>query len=201
MPCHPVDRLGRRLCRLLLAALLAGVLLPVASASASPFTEVEQAYATSPSQTIPPCEFSPSLLAQARSSVPNDAQQYDQSLIAAIEQAQQARASGACSAQKHGAAGATVPVGTPVPPSVPPLGQNTPLRVGSATAPTDSGLPAPLAILAILAAVAVIGGGALGLARLRGWDPAWLGRSGHAWREAGYRVSGILGEWLRRAPR
>src|SRR5258708_26443576 len=99
MPCHPVDRLGRRVCRLLLAALLASVLLPVASASASPFTEVEQAYATSPSQTIPPCEFSPSLLARAKSSVPNDAQQYDQSLIAAIEQAQQARASGACSAQ------------------------------------------------------------------------------------------------------
>jgi hypothetical protein len=203
MLCHPVDRLGRRVCRPLLAALLVGLLLPVARASASPFTEVEQAYAGSPSQTIPPCQFSSTVLAQAKSSVPNDTQQYSQILIAAIEQAQQAQASGACSAKKHRATSATVPVGTPAPPSVPPLARSTPLDVGSATAPTDSGLPAPIAILAILAGLALLAGAAVGLARLRGWDPGWVGRYRHSWREAGYRVSGIwsqFGDRRRRTP-
>jgi hypothetical protein len=207
MPCHPVDRPGRRVCRLLLAALLAALLvsllLPAARASADAYAEVLQAYGASPSQTIPPCEFSPSVLAQAKSSVPNDTQQYDQDLIAAIEQAQQAQASGACSAKKHRATSATVPVGTPAPPSAPPLGRSTPLDVGSATAPTDSGLPAPIAILAILAGLAVLAAAALGLARLRGWDPGWLARYRHSWREAGYRVSGAwaeFGDWLRGIP-
>ena len=203
MPCHPVDRLGRRVCRLLLAAALVTLLLPAVRASASAFTDVEQAYATSPSQTIPPCEFSPGVLAQAKSSVPNDTQQYDQNLIAAIEQAQQARASGACRPNKHRGASATVPVGTPAPPSVPRLGRSTPLDVGSATAPTDAGLPAPIAILAVFAGLALIAAGAVGLARLRGWDPGWLARYRHSWREAGYRVSGAwsqLGEWLRGIP-
>jgi hypothetical protein len=203
MLCHPVDRLGRRVCRLLLAALLVSLVLPAARASASAFAEVEQAYGASPSQTIPPCQFSSTVLAQAKSSVPNDAQQYDQNLIAAIEQAQQAQASGTCNAKKHRATGATVPVGTPAPPAVPPLGRSTPLDVGSATAPTDSGLPATMAILGILAGVALLAGAALGLARLRGWDPGWLAGYRHSWREAGYRVSGVwsqFGDWLRGLP-
>jgi hypothetical protein len=203
MPCHPVDRLVRGVCRLLLAALLVSLVLPVARARASAFAEVEQAYGASPSQTIPPCEFSSTVLAQAKSSVPNDAQQYDQNLIAAIEQAQQAQASGTCSAKKHRATSAAVPVGTPAPPSLPALGRSTPLDVGSATAPTDSGLPAPIAVLAVLAGLALLAGAALGLARLRGWDPGRLARYRHSWREAGYRVSGVwsqFGDWLRGLP-
>jgi hypothetical protein len=86
---------------------------------------------------------------------------------------------------------------------VPPLARSTPLYVGSATAPTDSGLPAPIAILAILAALALLAGVAVGLARLRGWDPGWLVRYRHSWREAGYRVSGVwsqFGDRRRRTP-
>lgn len=203
MPCHPVHRLGWRASRLLLAALLASLLLPVASAGANAFMAVEQAYAGSPSQTIAPCKFSPGELAQAESSVPNDAQQYDQNLIAAIEQARQQRADGACRPKKRRAANATTPVGTPAPPPAPRLGPGTPLHLGSATAATDSGLPAPIAILAVLAGLLLIGGAALGTARLRGWDPGWLARSGHSWREAGHRASGIwseFGDWLRGLP-
>jgi hypothetical protein len=203
MPCHPVDRIGRRVSRLLLVALLVSLLVPVARASAGAFTAVEQAYATSPSQTIPPCKFSPGELAQAESSVPNDAQQYDQNLIAAIEQARQARANGACKGKKRGAGNAAAPVGTPAPPPAPPLSRGTPLPVGSATAATDAGLPAPITILAVLAALALIGGAAIGISRLRGLDPAWVARSGHSWREAGYRLSGVwseFGDWLRGLP-
>ncbi|HWC87236.1 MAG TPA: hypothetical protein VG388_11905 [Solirubrobacteraceae bacterium] len=184
----------------LLTVLLVSVLVPVARATASAFTVVQEAYATSPSQTIAPCKFSPGVLAQAQSSVPNDAQQYDQNLIAAIEQARQAQANGACTGKKHGAANANVPVGTPAPPPVPPLGQSTPLRVGSATAATDAGLPAPLTILAILAGLALVAGAAFAVARLRGWEPGWVARWGHSWREAGYRVSGAwseFGRWVR----
>ena len=202
MPYHPAHVIRRRATLLALAVLVASVLVPVASASANAFTAVEQAYASSPTQTIPPCQFSPGVLAQAQSSVPNDAQQYDQNLIAAIEQARQQRAGGACRPKKH-AAGAIVPVGTPVPPSVPRLGPGTPLHLGSATAPTDSDVPAPIAILAVIMGVFLIAGAALGTARLRGWDPGWLARSRHSWSEAGYRVSGIwseFGDWLRGVP-
>jgi hypothetical protein len=182
------------------AALLTSLLLPVASASASAYTAVLNAYASSPTQTIPPCKFSASVLAQARSSVPNDNQQYDQSLIVAIEQAQQQRAGGACRAKKHRTGEAATPVGTPAPPAAPRLGRSTPLPLGSPTAATDSGLPAPIAILAVVAGVFLIGAVALGAARLGGWDPEWLIRSRHSWSEAGYRVSGIwskVGDRLR----
>jgi hypothetical protein len=207
MPCHPVHRLGRRGRQLLLAALLAALsaslTLPVASASANAFLAVQQAYATSPSQTIPPCKFSSSELQQAENSVPNDDQQYDEGLTAAIELASQQRADGACRAKKRQAANATVPIGTPSPSSAPPLGGGAALPVGSATAATDSGLPAPIVILLILGGLLLAGGAALGFARLWGWDPDWLHRSGHSWSEAGYRVSGIwseFGDWLRGVP-
>jgi hypothetical protein len=202
MPSHLAQRVGRRGGLLVLAALLASLLLPVASASANAFTAVEHAYASSPTQTIPPCKFSAGELAQARSSVPNDNQQYDQNLIAAIDQARQQRAGGACRAKKH-AAVATLPVGTPAPPRVPPLGRAMPLPLGQAPAPTDSGLPAPVAILAGFAGLFLVGAAALGAARLRGWDPEWLARSRHSWSEAGYRLSGIwseFGDWLRGVP-
>lgn len=204
MPCHPVHRLGRRGRRLLLAALwaslLASLALPVARAGANAFLAVQQAYASSPSETIPPCKFSPAELQQAESSVPNDDQQYDQGLTAAIELARQERADGACRPKKQRAAKATTPIGTPTPPAAPPVGRGAPLHVGSATAASDSGLPAPIVILAILGALLLAAGAAVGFARAWGWDPDWLRRSRHAWGEAAYRASGIwseFGDWLR----
>ncbi|HWF35379.1 MAG TPA: hypothetical protein VG295_08395 [Solirubrobacteraceae bacterium] len=178
----------------------AGSTGPQASA-ANPFAIVSQAYAVS--HAITPCQFSPSVLAGAQSAVPNDLRQYDQDFVTAIEQARQQQASGAC-AGGGAAAGVrtgTTPAGTPVPPTAPPLGQNTALRVGSPTAATDSGLPAPILILLVLGGLLGAAGAVLAVARLRGWDPAWAAGVRHTWAEAGYRVSGIWSEfadWLRR---
>lgn len=191
MPFHPVSRQLRRVRGVLLAGLLAVLLLPVARADADAYQAVEQAYATSPSQTIPPCRFSSAELAAAESSVPNDSQQYNPGLVSAIELALQQRADGDCAVKKRAGAGANVPVGTPVPPPGPRLGPGSSLRVGSTTASTDAGAPAPVVILAVLAGVGLLIGGVLGVARLRGWDPRWLARSRHSWDEAGYRVSGM----------
>jgi hypothetical protein len=203
MPCHPVHRFGWRGRGLFLVALVACLLVPVASASANAFEAVQQAYASSPSETVPPCKFSSAELAQAQSEIPNDDQQYGQNLIAAIQLARQQQANGACRAKKHQKAAAATPVGTPVPPSAAPLGPATPLHVGSATAATDSGPPAPILILAILGALVAVAGASLGIARLSGWDPGWVRRSSHSWGEARYRASGIwseFGDWMRGIP-
>jgi hypothetical protein len=199
MPWHPDQRLSRRSTGLVLAALLAILVLPVAKANASAFTAVAQVYAQT--QTIPPCRFSSSELSQAESSVPTDAQQYEQDLVAAIEQARQERADGACVKRRGSAVpAARLPAGTPVPPSVPPLGQSASLNAGSATAAAGSGLPGPVAILVILGVLLVVASAVLWTGRLRGWNPAWLVRAGHSWSEAGYRIAGIwseFGDWLR----
>ncbi|MDQ6803868.1 MAG: hypothetical protein M3065_02620 [Actinomycetota bacterium] len=164
----------------------------------SPFATVSQTYALR--HTIPPCQFSPADLARAQSSVPNDDRQYDQDFVAAIEQARQEQASGAC-ASRPASASAVTPASTPAPPPVAALGQNAALHVGSATAATGSGFPAPIVILLVLAGLLGVTAAALATARMRGWDPAWAARVGHSWAEAGYRVSAITSEfadWLRR---
>jgi len=195
MPWHPDPPPGRRARRLILAALLAILLVPTASAGASAFTAVQQVFAQG--QTIPPCEFSSSELNQAQSSVPADSQEYSPELIAAIDLARQERADGACSTKQR--RGATTPapsaVATPGPPPAPPLGRPTPLHLGSPTAATDSGLPAPIAILELLGVLVLASGAALGTVRLLGRSPAWATRASHAWTEAGYRFSGIWSEF------
>ena len=174
--------------------LLAILVVPGAGAGADPFTAVEQVYAQT--QVIPPCEFSSRELNQAQSTIPNDDAQYEQDLVAAIEQARQERADGACRATRHVAAKAvTVPVGTPAPPPAAPLGRGTPLVAGSVLAATDSGPPAPFAILEIFGFLFLAATAVLCAARLRGWDPAWTARAGHLWNEAGHRVSGVWSEF------
>lgn len=174
------------------------------SAGGSAFARVQSAFFASASQTIPVCEFSPSDLQQAQSSVPNDEQQYDQSLIAAIQQARQEQAVGGCPKRRPlgpTPAATTTPASTPVPPPVAPLGSDTPLQIGSGTAATDSGLPAPIAILIVLSALVALPLAALGVARLLGWDPARLVRLRHSWAEAGYRLSSLwlaVGDRIRR---
>ncbi|HWF49344.1 MAG TPA: hypothetical protein VG294_01770 [Solirubrobacteraceae bacterium] len=168
----------------------------------NPFASVSQAYAVN--HTIPPCQFSANDLALAQSSVPNDDRQYDQDFVAAIEQARQEQASGACASGRTAASAgtATAAATIPAPPASPALGQNTALRVGSPTAATDSGLPAPILILLVLGALLGAAGAALAAARMRGWDPAWAARMRHSWAEAGYRASGIWSEfddWIRRS--
>jgi hypothetical protein len=179
-------------------ATTAGHLSPVATASVGdPFAAVSQAYAAH--HAIPACEFSPTVLARAESSVPNDDQQYDQEFVGALDQARQEQASGACTTTSATASTATA--STPAPPPPAPLGQNSALRVGSPTASTNAGLPAPIIILLVLGGLLGVAGAALTTARVRGWDPAWAAGLRHSWAEAEYRASGIWSEfaaWLRR---
>jgi hypothetical protein len=159
---------------------------------------VSAAYAVS--QTVPPCQFSASELQKAQDSVPNDALQYDEGLVAAIVQARQERASGACG---HGATATPAFPATataPAPPPVPPLGRNSALHLGSATAASDSGWPVPIIVLVVFAGLLALTGATLSAAQLLGWDPRWVARVRHSWGEAGYRVAGIwseFGDWLR----
>jgi len=176
--------------------------LQSATSGGGAFTAIQSAFDTSPSQTILPCQFSASELAAAQSSIPTDDQQYDQNLVAALAQARQERADGACSANRQVAATTQgTNATTPLPPAVLPLGGDTRLQIGPATAATDSGLPVPLAILIVLGLLVAALVAALGAARFLGWDPAWAARLRHSLAEAGYRVSGISSafrEWIRR---
>jgi hypothetical protein len=172
--------------------------IPTANLS-NPFATVSQTYAVR--HTIPPCQFSAADLARAQSSVPNDDRQYEQDFVAAIEQARQEQASGACAVTRTSTGTATTPASTPVPPVLPPPGENAALHAGSPTAATDSGWPAPIVILMVLGGLLAVAGAALATTRLRGWDPAWAAGIRHSWAEAGYRVTGIwseFGDWLRR---
>lgn len=165
----------------------------------NPFVAVSQTYFAR--QTIPPCQFSPNVLASAENSVPNDEQQYDQDLVAAIEQARQEQATGACNGTPAARTTTTMPASTPTPPTAAPLGGNTPLPVGSPTAATDSGVPAPILILLVLGGLLGVAGAALATASIRGWDPVWTTRARHSWAEARYRISGLrceFDDWLRR---
>jgi hypothetical protein len=194
MPSH----LGPRSWGRAIATLLAISLIAAANASADVFSAVAQVYAQT--QTIPPCRFSSAELAQAQSSVPSDAQQYEQDLIAAIDQARQERADGAC-LKRYRVTASAATAGMPVPPAPGRLGRATRLgRLPPLDAATASGMPGPVAILELLGLLLLGAGAAVAVAPRLGWDPAWLGRPGHAWSEAGYRVSGLcseFGDWLR----
>jgi hypothetical protein len=176
-----------------------------ASANATVLTgagSVSQAYDLS--QTIPPCEFTPAQLQQAEDSVSNDEMQYGQGFVAAIANARQQQASGACAATRRSAQTTTTAPGTPTPPPAPSLGHATPLDVGSAIAPSSSGVPAPILILIILGGLLAITGAAFGAARLGGWDPPQAVRWRHSWSEAGDRAYGAwsrLDDWRRRRGR
>jgi hypothetical protein len=163
---------------------------PALSSSAT----IAQTY--SQTSTIPPCEFSPAELQLAESSASNNELQYDQGFLAAIEEARQQQASGACA---HAGSSSTAPsaaAGTPAPAPAAPLARGAALHVGSPTAATSSGLPAPMVILLVFLGVLTVSGLGLGTARLRGWDPPWAARTRHSWSEAGYRLAGIWSEFV-----
>jgi hypothetical protein len=164
--------------RLAVAAVLASALVPVGAARASVYTEVLHAYQLDGS--IPPCRFSSAQLATALKGIDTYGQQYFADFSNAVQTALAARASGACSlaAQRAVLAARGAP-GAPAPP-----------LPASLTAPTDAGLPAPIALMGLVAAVI---GGVLAIravALAGGWEPEWTLRWRHAWGEAGYRAVG-----------
>jgi hypothetical protein len=168
------------------------VLFPAAAAGASPYSKVLHTYQQR--GAIPPCRFTPTELSSALKAVDLYGQQYFADFTNAIQSALAARAGGACGA--HPAGSAT--------PAVPSSGGLSGLKLGSihATAATQADLPAPLLLLAGLAAAGLLIAATTGLFWLRGWEPAFVPWWRHLWHEAEYRAGGIWAEfvdWLRSA--
>jgi hypothetical protein len=152
---------------------------PCEAAGANPLTRVEKAYA---SGGISPCKFSAKELNAALSEIPGDVAQYDADLIDAIHQALAYRPTVACNGASEAGSGLPSLRGSGGGPSV-----SVPARpVGAAT---ESGVPAPLLILAMLISLWAVSAAVWGAARLLGIDPRWAARAGHAVREAGYRMA------------
>lgn len=61
---------------------------------------------------------------------------------------------------------------------------------GPVPAPGGAGVPAPIVILAVFAALFVLAAATAGVVRLLGWDPAWRVAWRHSWQEAEYRIAG-----------
>ncbi|HEU4701268.1 MAG TPA: hypothetical protein VFS37_02210 [Conexibacter sp.] len=75
----------------------------------------------------------------------------------------------------------------------------TPQPATTSAAPERDRTPLVIALIALgaLVLLALLG---WGLARMRGWDPAWASRTRHAWGEAGFRTTSTWSEftdWLR----
>jgi hypothetical protein len=177
--------------RLLVVLVLAAAALPVPLArAASTYSQVLKTYQVHGS--IPACAFSSPQLERALRAIDTYGAQYFQDFSTAIQNALSARASGGCApagVRSRGSAAAA-----PLPP----------LALGPVTGATHSSLPAPVLLLAGLAAVLALIAGAALLARWRGWSPAWAARFSHAWGEVGYRSEGRwleLSDWLRSGAR
>jgi hypothetical protein len=171
--------------RLAAGALLVGAAL-APSAAASTYTIVLHAYETS--GTISPCQFSSAQLAAALKGVDTYGAQYFADFTNAIQSALAARAAGACTHNRAPAARHRVRAAASAP--VP----------GPVTAPTNAGVPAPLLLMAAIAAAFALCAAVAGVFRVRGWDPVWLAGWRHSWAEAGYRLGGTWSEfvdWLR----
>jgi hypothetical protein len=161
------------------AAVLAALLLVPAVASANAYHDVLQSYGKK--GEVVPCRFSSATLEAALGEAGPNSEQYFGDFTNAVQYALAVQATGICN-QRHGHKGAQpAPFGGPV---------SAPRPPASATSPTDSGIPAPLAILAGLAGAFVLLELGIWLARARGWDPRWAAPARHSWGEAEFRLGG-----------
>jgi hypothetical protein len=204
-----------------LIAVLLALLAAAPAAQANAFKDIFGAYRTT--GTVNACKWSAKQLADAKRQVPNDIDQYAPDFPAALDDAIQKRASGACS--KSAAAPATstpaatppaqptattgVPPGTtpaaptanaqapqPAPASQPaPAVADNAVLAASKSRNSDAGIPAPLVALAIIGALMALAALLYGLARWWAWEPHWLVRWRHAGAEAGWRASGAWAEF------
>jgi hypothetical protein len=163
--------------RTVLTAVLLLLTLTAPSAGASAYSQVLKTYEAH--GRIPPCQFSSQELASALKGIDTYGAQYFADFSTAVQAALQSRAAGACSARRKRAAASP-----PVP--------NKPVHIGSVTQPTGAGVPAPLLILAVLAALIAVGSLLTGLVWWRGWSPAWAAGWRHMWSEATFRAQGTL---------
>jgi hypothetical protein len=169
----------------ILAALLIAVAMPGVAAGASTYSRVLRSYQNRGS--IPPCQFSSGQLETALKSVDTYGAQYFADFTAAIQTALAARASGACATNGTTTPAPTTGGGGPT---------ESPSFAKPVTAATGAGVPAPIVVLAALAALFALVGVVAGVGHLRGWDPVWAEGWRHQWAEAGYRVGGTWAEFL-----
>ena len=155
----------------MLAVLLLWPGSALASGPGSVYDRVLQSYKAHGS--IPPCLFTSPQLSSALSSVDTYGQQYFADFIAAIQSAEDARASGACSKGHHSA-------------SAPAVGPSSrgPSIPSSVTASSSSGIPAPLIALGVAALLLVGATGLAVVARRRTEPSEWS----HGWAQTRYRV-------------
>jgi hypothetical protein len=221
----------RRGTRLALAAACAVAisLLFATGALASAFSDTFADYRAH--GNVNACTHSEADLKKARSQVPPDITQYAPDFPAALNVALEERARGVCGAggaagasgasgASGAAASAAATTGAATPPSAGAAAANpnaTPAPPPVSTAAPDRGIPtaihakraasvsdapAPLLIIAILAALVLLPALAWYVARLRGAEPRWLPDARHAVGEAGFRSAAIWSEftdWVRLA--
>jgi len=186
---------------------------------------VSAAYAQGGSR-LDPCAFTTAELEAALRGIPPAFRTTVPALRRAIEGAIAARKRGVCKGVRPsegttgGAAPGRVPpvTTTPTAPASTPPAATAPSTVTTPSAPPTTTAPAPASttpaqqpaagedrtplVVALIAvgALLLLALGLWGLARNRGWDPAWVGRMRHAWGEAGFRTTSTWAEftdWLR----
>jgi hypothetical protein len=175
-------------------ALLVGLVLPAmalpAQARANAYTRLESYYVAH--NTIPPCRFPSRTLQTALGEASTYADEYFLDLNDAIGAALRAQAAVRC---VHGHVASGSLTSSRYPP--PPRSLTLPRAV---TAPGNGGVPAPLALLAVLAALGLAGAGAATLWRARGLDPHWLASWRQACAEAGWRLTDAAASLRDRLP-
>jgi hypothetical protein len=167
---------------LLAVTLSAGVVAAVSPASAPArsgdiYSQIRLAYERN--GAIPTCEFTSSQLTTALNALDAYGLEYFADFIAAIQNALTLRAAGACSRSTGHVSSARAPI--PPAASLP----------SSLTAATSSGAPAPILLLAGLAAVLALMAAAVGLTRERRWGRAWPASWRHGAAEARYQAEGL----------
>jgi hypothetical protein len=182
-----VPRVNRtaRLAALTVAALL--VLPTATAAAASAYARVLHAYEAT--GTIPTCEFTSTELEGALKGVDTYGAQYFQDFTTAVQGALAARGTGSCE-KTH----AKLQAGGP---AARPLGAISPASVRAAT---SASIPAPILLMAGIAALIALAAALVSITRLYGVQPEWAQAWRHAWREAGYRTAGTwadFSDWLR----
>ncbi len=171
--------------------MMAGLAVRLPVAAADPYGQVLHSFQTH-NGTVPACAVSSHELIRALKGQDTYSAQYAGDLTQAIQNALAQRASGACGPKRTLHAGtAKVPAAGRPQSNARSRGANpNSVPLVSVTGATSGELPAPIALMAAFAALLALLGALLGVAHIRGWDPAWAAWWRHAWSEAGYRMGG-----------
>jgi hypothetical protein len=138
-----------------------GLGIPPPTVAASLYQQVLRVYERE--GTVAPCQFTSVQLEAALHGVDTYGAEYFADFTQAIQAALSSRAAGDCSSS--GRAGGVVAAGGG---SSPPPGSSRAMPLGALTAATSSGVPAPLAVLAMLAVALALLGALAAVRRARG---------------------------------